>query len=58
MQAISKEIADLESEIEKLGLCLFDDHKLRIRKSFECRRENLLQELERFAQRGGADASG
>src|SRR5215471_10537492 len=48
MQAILKEIAGVDSEIDKLGFCWLDDNKMRIRKSLETRRGNLFFELEQF----------
>lgn len=48
MQAILKEIAGVDAEIDKLGFCLLDDRKTRIRRSLERRRANLFFELEQF----------
>jgi chaperonin cofactor prefoldin len=55
IQAILKEIADVESEIDKLGFCLFNDHKLHTRKALETRVESLFYELERFAENKDVD---
>jgi len=51
MQAILKEIADVQSEIEKLGFFLFDDRKLRTENALKTRLETLFRELERFAEK-------
>lgn len=50
MQAILKEIDDVQSEIAKLGFWLFDDNKLRTRKALKTRVENLFHELEELAE--------
>jgi len=52
MQAILKEIDDVNSEMEKMGLSyMFNDHKLRVRKSLKIRRANLFSQLEEFANK-------
>ena len=50
MQAMLKEIDDVQSEIKKLGFCLLNDNKLRIRKALDSRVEKLFRELEHFAE--------
>jgi hypothetical protein len=57
MQAILKEIADVKSEIENLGLCFFDEDKLRTRKALETRVETLFRALEKFAKNKNANAN-
>jgi len=52
MQAILKEIDDVNGEIDKMGLSFFfSDEKLRIRNSLRTQRENLFFELEQFTKR-------
>ena len=54
MQAILKEIADVESEIDNFGLCLFDENKLRARNALKTRLETLFCVLEKFAENKNA----
>jgi len=52
MQAILKEIDDVQQEIDKLGASyFFNDDKLRIRNSLKTLRENLFFQLEQFEER-------
>jgi hypothetical protein len=50
LQAILKEIAGVQSEIDKLGFCLLDDRKLRTQNALKVRLETLFKDLERFAE--------
>jgi hypothetical protein len=51
IQAILKEIDDVEQELKKLGISFFfDDGKLRIRNALRERKENLFFRLEQFAK--------
>jgi hypothetical protein len=52
MQAILQEIADVESELDKLGCFLLSDNKLRTRNALKKRQETLFADLERFATTG------
>jgi hypothetical protein len=56
MQAILKEIADVESEIAKLGFFFLDDDKLRTRNALKTRLETLFCNLEEFAENKRAHA--
>src|SRR5439155_20869134 len=49
MQAILKEIDDVKTEINKIGISyFFDDEKLRVRKLLKTQVENLFFELKEF----------
>lgn len=51
VQAILSEIDGLKSEIDKLGVFLLDEDKLRIRKSLKTRIQGLLADLQTLAKR-------
>jgi DNA-directed RNA polymerase subunit RPC12/RpoP len=52
MQAILKEIDDVNGEIRKIGASyFFNDAKLRIRNSLRTQRENLFFQLDEFTKR-------
>jgi hypothetical protein len=54
VQAILKEIDDVQQEIEKIGISyFFNDAKSRARKALKARQQNLLFELEHFAEGKG-----
>lgn len=51
LQAILKEINEVEQELRKLGMSYwFDDDKLRIRNALRVRKDNLFFQLEQFAK--------